>query len=214
MKIRCCLLALLFLGAWAGRARVEHPATATTAVPLGSFPNAIGSWRGGEAPLDPEVVKVAGVDDHLNRYYRSLDGELGLYVGYYNRQQQGESLHSPLYCLPGAGWQPKVTSRFDLRVPGDAVSRPVNKLVVQRGLDQLLVLYWYQTPARVTANEYLRKLFLIRDAFVTGRTDVALVRIIAPMDYHTASSEDKAFSSARSFAELVLPEVQQRLFHE
>ena len=86
----------------------------------------------------------AAVDDHLNRAVPvGESGALGLYVGYYQSQRQGEALHSPLFCLPGAGWQPvddrETSARRRNRSPA------VKELVVERGVDRLLVLYWYQT---------------------------------------------------------------------
>jgi EpsI family protein len=90
----------------------------------------------------------------------------------------------------------------------------VNHLVVERGIDRILVLYWYQTFARVTASEYWRKLYLMHDAFVSGRTDVALVRIVAPIGSRDAAGEAASLDRSRALAELVMPEVQHRLFRE
>ena len=212
MIFRCCLLTAILLSGTALRGALEWPEEVNTAEPLARFPATLEAWRGVESPLDAEVVKVAEVDDYLNRTYQAPDGsQLGLYVGYYQRQRQGESIHSPLYCLPGAGWQPV----SEIPVPlsdSKSGSRTAKQLVVQRGTDRLLVLYWYQTLQRVTASEYWRKLFLMADALTTGRTDVALVRVIAPIDFRNASSESTAVSLVRPFAERVLPEVQQRLF--
>jgi EpsI family protein len=214
MTHRCLVLIALLTVAFAARARLDAPQKTTGAEPLVQFPVALGHWMGHESPLDPEVVRVAAVSDHLNRYYRSSAGEVGLYVGYYRSQQQGESLHSPLFCLPGSGWQPIMRDRVDLHTDGAESGMVVNRLVAERGLNRLLVLYWYQTFSRVTASEYGRKLFLMRDAFISGRTDVALVRIVAPIGGRDTTSEATSFSVARPFAELVLSEVQQRLFRE
>jgi hypothetical protein len=43
------------------------------------------------------------------------------------------------------------------------------------------VLYWYQNPRRVTANEYLSKIYLIFDALRYHRSDEALIRVTAHM---------------------------------
>jgi EpsI family protein len=197
MMVRSAVLIALFAGTFAVRSTLDTPRVMTTAAPLNSFPTAVGQWQGRDLPLDPAVVKVAAVNDFLNRQYQS--------------QRQGEALHSPLFCLPGTGWQPVKNEAADLRVPtGDP--RRINTLVVERGLDRLLVLYWYQTFARVTASEYWRKLFLMHDALVSGRTDVALVRITTIIESRDADGETKSLDVARPFAELVLPEVQQRLF--
>ena len=210
MIIRCSLVVVLLLSAAVGRAVLGAPHTVTTAEPLSKFPVVIDGWRGEDSPLDAEVIKVAAVDDYLNRGYSANGKTLGLYVGYYQSQRQGESLHSPLQCLPGAGWQPRVSEMIDLRSGGE--TKAVRKLIVERGLNQLLILYWYQTSSRVTGDEYRRKLFLMADAFSSGRTDVALVRIIAPIGVQARTTDASALALALPFAERVLPEVQSRLF--
>jgi EpsI family protein len=210
MMVRCVVLTAVFVAAIAARASLDSPRDVTTAESLGQFPRVVGAWRGEDVPLDPEVIKVAAVSDHLNRQYSSSTRSLGLYIGYYQSQRQGESLHSPLFCLPGSGWQPIKTERTDLRM-GDG-ARTINALVVEHGLTRLLVLYWYQTFGRVTASEYWRKLFLMRDAVVAGRTDVALVRITTGIEARDLTGEAQSLTAVKPFAALVLPEIQQRLF--
>jgi EpsI family protein len=209
---RCCVLSVLMLATLAARNRLAAPPAPPDAEALALFPDTIGPWIGKDSPLDQDVVKTAAVDDYLNRSYRSDKAELGLYVGYYRSQRQGEALHSPLQCLPGAGWEPMKAEPFGLTTGSDGVSSTINKLIVQKGVDQMLVLYWYQTLNRVTASEYSRKLFLVADAFRTGRTDVALVRVIAPVDGRDPAGESKAMDQARPFAARVLPDVRKRLF--
>jgi EpsI family protein len=209
--LRSVLLAGLLLVAWAGRARLAAPRPAGDAESLSRFPPAIGGWSGQDSPLEPDVVKTAAVDDYMNRYYRSGDVVLGLYVGYYKSQREGEALHSPMQCLPGAGWEPMKTEAIPVAV-AERSPQTINKLLVQKGIDRMLVLYWYQTVKRVTASEYSRKIFLIADAFESGRTDVALVRIIAPIDPRDVDGEASALDQSRPFAERVLPEVQKQLF--
>jgi EpsI family protein len=210
---RCAILIVLLILASTARATLGVSDIVTTAEPLSRFPSAIDAWTGTDARLEADVVKVAAVNDYLNRTYRSNAGTVGLYVGYYQSQRQGESLHSPLFCLPGSGWQPLVTRRVPLDPP-DGVSRTVNELVVARGLDRLLVLYWYQTRNRVTASEYARKLFQVTDTFTSDRTDVALVRIVAPINALDDAGEHQALALARPFAERILPELQTRLFRD
>ena len=212
MIARCCILIVLLAGALGARTRLDAPPPVTTAESLTRFPGTVGRWTGQDVALDPEVIKVAAVDDFLNRQYTSAQGTLGFYVGYYQSQRQGESLHSPLFCLPGAGWQPVSTG--DVPLTADAASPVVKELVVERSGSRLLVLYWYQTIKRVTGSEYGRKLFLMSDAFTSGRTDVALVRIIAPIDFRHPHGEANALAIARPFGAQVMPELQARLFRE
>jgi EpsI family protein len=210
---RLIVLIALVTAAMGGRARLDHPVETTSAEPLSAFPRAISTWRSHDQPLDEDVLKVTGVSDYLNRVYESHDKSIGLYIGYYGSQRQGEALHSPLFCLPGAGWEPVETRRVSLPVEG-AAPRAVNELVVERGLDRMTVVYWYQTARRVTASEYSRKLFLMADAFTSGRTDVALVRVIAPVAARDDHGVEDALADSRPFAALVLPEIQKRLFKE
>ena len=56
----------------------------------------------------------------------------------------------------------------------------VNRYVIEKGLDQQVVLYWYQSHGRVIANEYRSKIFMVYDAARLNRSDAALVRVTSP----------------------------------
>ena len=119
----------------------------------------IDRWTGQSLPpMEDKILAVLGVDDYLNRVYVLPDrAAVGLYVGFYNSQRQGDSIHSPMNCLPGAGWEP--VSRSSVRIPvtlrEGATEVDANRYVIQKGLDRQLVLYWYQSHNRVVASEYL-----------------------------------------------------------
>ena len=99
-------------------------------------------------------------------------------------QRQGDTIHSPLNCLPGSGWEPVSKRALDIDVseaaPAASASRriTINRYVVQNGLNREMVLYWYQSHGRVVASEYFNKFFLVADAIRIHRTDAALVRVI------------------------------------
>ena len=104
---------------------------------------------------------------------------VGIYIGYYASQRQGDTIHSPQNCLPGAGWHPVETGVGNLQADGRTVT--VNEFVIQKGLDRQVVFYWYQGRGRVVANEYANKAFLMLDAARLHRTNGGLVRLIAPI---------------------------------
>src|SRR3954452_17801579 len=150
--------------------------------PLAALPLALGEWTGHEAPpLADDVLTQLGVDDYVNReYMKGATIPVGLYVGYSASQRQGDTIHSPQNCLPGAGWQPvDAHARVLTNERGGDVA--VNQVVVQKGLDRQVVLYWFQGRARVVASEYANKWLLMIDAARLHRTDGGLVRIIAPV---------------------------------
>ena len=141
LTTRCVMLGILLLGTWGARVRLAEPQPATGAESLSKFPALMDAWQGEDSPLDPEVVKTAAVDDYMNRNYRSGEGLIGLYVGYYSSQREGEALHSPMQCLPGTGWAPMKTESTQLTGLDDNRPRTINKLLVEKGIDRMLVLY-------------------------------------------------------------------------
>ena len=213
MTRRALAITALLLATWLVRTRLVAPHPVDYDGSLSTFPSVVGSWTGHDVRLEADILSQIRVDDYLNRYYRSGDGLMGLYVAYYASQKPGDAVHSPLNCLPGSGWQPIDAQRVGLdAAAGTRSVGTINQVVVAKGLDQQLVLYWYQTVDRVVASEYLSKAFLVRDAFGSGRTDIALVRIVAPINSQRPDAVATALSLARPFAERVLPEIRQRLF--
>ena len=175
----------------------ELPVTRST---FANFPMEIASWRAiVDPPMDEDVLRVLGVDDYLSRvYYKPSGAAVGLYMGFYGSQRQGDTIHSPMNCLPGAGWEPISEGRLEIsNADGAGRDITVNRYLIQKGLDRTLVLYWYQGRGRVVANEYLSKAFLIRDAMVTNRTDGSLVRVIAPI----AGAEEDSVAASEALAE-------------
>jgi EpsI family protein len=201
---RTGFVVMVLVATLVAREAVGSPPIADGAELLVKFPLAVNGLTGADVPLAPDVIRTAAVDDHLNRFYKDATRGVGLYVGYYRRQRQGEALHSPLFCLPGTGWQPVMSRQVTL----DGVHSPVNELIVERGLDRMLVLYWYQTASRVIASEYQRKFYLVADALTTRRTDVALVRVTTRIGHRDAAAETEAIATAHPFAMQV---IQHRL---
>ena len=206
LRLRVAVVAILLLaGRYAAASRA--PAPLPLDAPLTAFPRAVGAWTMVEdRPLDAETARVLGADDHLNRIYASPSlGPVAFYVGYYGAQTQGDSIHSPRNCLPGNGWLP-VTSSQPLLPAGDRAV-PVNRYVIERRGERQLVLYWFQGRRRVVAGEYANKAYLLHDALRFGRTDGALVRVIAPL----RGAERDADAAATQFAGAVLPRLWEWL---
>jgi EpsI family protein len=168
-----------------------------------TFPMEIDGWKGRqEAPFTEEILAILGVDDYLTRSYFSPQGAIGLYVGYWGTQSQGDTIHSPLNCLPGAGWTPlsKGTLQLDVADPAGAPRQiTINRYVISKGLDRQLVLYWYQSHGRVVASEYAGKFYLVKDAIELNRTDAAIIRVIVPL----APGDDDGSEAERKGAQFV-----------
>jgi len=175
---------------------------------LASFPATIGEWQGRVEPdFTKDILDVLGVDDYLLRSYVTKDAYAGLYIGYYRSQRQGDTIHSPLNCLPGAGWEPVSKSYLPIGVTSDKGQEEilVNRYVIRKGLDEQVVLYWYQSHGRVVANEYRSKVFMIYDAVRLNRTDAALVRVVSPQLSSEAGAQERAGNRAVEFVKAIYP---------
>ena len=188
----------------------EAPVSRST---FATFPMAIGQWRAvNDPPLDPDVLRVLGVDDYLSRVYYQPNGAVGFYMGFYGSQRQGDTIHSPMNCLPGAGWEPVSEQTLQIaNVDGAGRSITVNRFIIRKGLDRNVVLYWYQGRGRVVANEYWSKAYLIRDAIVANRTDGSLVRVVVPIVGDDEASVDRSEDLAVEFVRSVFPQMDAYL---
>lgn len=151
-------------------------------MPMSQLSVAVPGYATRDTIISAEERKVAGMSDYVLRFYNkdATDPGFSVYVGYYDYQVQGKSIHSPKNCLPGAGWEPLSATVQPLSVGG--AQHAVNRYLLANKGHQALVYYWYQGRGRVEANEYKVKYNLIHDAALYGRTEEALVRIVVPID--------------------------------
>jgi EpsI family protein len=178
--------------------------------PLHDIPTVIGNWKIlQEGVVDAETEALLKADDTLSRsYVNTSDNQIAeLFVAFFKTQRAGAAPHSPKVCLPGAGWTPMESSVIPISIPGMGKSISVNRYVVARGDEKSLVLYWYQTPKRVIANEYAAKFYTIVDGVRYHRSDTSLVRIIVPV----MSTEAAAQATAVQFAQTIFTPVRRFL---
>jgi EpsI family protein len=215
--VRAAVVAALVLAGGVYAAIAQGPDRQVARTPLAGLPCDVDRWHcTGDNRFDRKTLDVLGVDDYVNRTYRSgnvdAGGEaqaIGLYIGYYGSQRQGESIHSPQNCLPGSGWQPIAQSRTRIDAGGTEI--PVNRYIVQKGVERQVVLYWYQGRGRVIANEYANKLWLMLDQATLHRSNGALVRIVAPAHGIGERALVSASASAEQFARAIYPRLPPHL---
>jgi EpsI family protein len=178
-------------------------------LPLRELSLALGAWRaaGPDGVLDAPTLGLLKPQDYLLRNYLDPYGRVyALFVAYFGLQQEGQIIHSPRHCLPGAGWH--IESRNKINVRAGGKNWRVNHLIVNHELNRFSVLYWYQGRGRVEANEYLDRLYLLIDGLRYKRTDGALVRLtslINPADPGTLDRQIKLAADLILAMNLVLP---------
>jgi EpsI family protein len=202
---RMWVVTILLVGASVVIGRASQTEVAIPRERFSVFPMTINQWSGRpDPPLAQHVLDVLGVDDYMSRTYYAANGEVAnLYMGFYQNQREGDTIHSPLNCLPGSGWEPIEKQRVQLRTPNGPAM--VNELVIEKGLDHQLVLYWYQAHGRVVASEYWGKTYLVLDALRLNRTDGSMIRVITNLGDNPKERRPRASAIAHAFAEMVLP---------
>lgn len=196
------LLAMLPVQAWvADRSELIPPRPG-----LVTFPLHLGDWQGVPGSVDDQTLAILHADDYLLADYAvpGQPGGINLWVAYYDSQIEQGRIHSPKECLPGAGWE---FTRIE-SVPAPAADAAgtvfrINRAVLSRGPEQMLMYYWYEQRGRRYTDEMWTKLSILRDAFVARRSDGALVRLITPL--RPEEPESAAAARLDAFFRLMYP---------
>lgn len=179
-RLRAFLPAVVLCLGCAAVLRSSSQKSVPLARPLSVLPRVIGASRAVDVKINEDELRVAGVSDYLFRVFENHSATtFSVYVGYYESQTQGKTIHSPKNCLPGNGWDFVQTGARTIAMPRTKAT--INRSVVANESQRALVYYWYQGRGRVAANEYGVKWDLLRDAALRGRTEEALVRIVVPL---------------------------------
>ena len=129
-----------------------------------------------------------------------------MFVAYYDSQKRSGAIHSPKNCLPGAGWSIMQADTVPITLPGRPEPAKVNRVLIQKGMEKQVVLYWYQSQGRIVASEYTAKICLLWDAATKNRTDGAIVRVSVPV---REGDEDAALRLAKDFLDQAFPGLRE-----
>jgi len=149
----------------------------TLPVTLAKFPEELGEWRAVSVGLDEEIEAVLHLEDHWSASYAADRGRTAsLLIGYYGDEAVAK-LHQPTVCYPGAGWTVVRTERITLPTAGNPhEAMEVNRLVVERGEQRQIVLYWFHFPGATVAEPSLSKLHRIAQA-LQGELSRSLIKV-------------------------------------
>ncbi|MCS6292071.1 MAG: VPLPA-CTERM-specific exosortase XrtD [Nitrospira sp.] len=168
------------------------------------FPMHVDGWQGEPVVMERQYVDVLRFDDYLLANYQGPGGPVNVYAAYYRSQEKGRATHSPKTCIPGGGWE--IASLDEVVVPvgpGGESGFRANRVMIQKGEQKQVVLYWFKQRNRVMTSEYLVKFFLLVDALTMKRTDGALVRLVAAVQ--PGESEGAADQRVLQMAAAVQP---------
>jgi EpsI family protein len=180
--------------------------------PLISLPLRLGDWlRVRDLPVDPDALEMLAPDDSIEREYQLTGADSGrtpneasLFVAYYKTQLRAKNAHDPKVCLPGAGWNPTDSRLVKISTPEPGRIFPANYYHIVKGKEAAIVIYWFQTYKGVYTRQQELNLHRVLDSVLDNRTDMALVRVVAPIGEDGA---DAAGARAAGLAKAIYPQM-------
>ncbi len=145
-----------------------------------SFPLKITNLIAEEDQIPLIEQEILQMSDYFYGHYREKDlPPISLFIGYYDQQSAGRTPHSPRVCIPSGGW--KIEDLTTVELVKDTSTVPINRVMIGKGEQKLLVYYWFQQRGKFIANEYMAKFNLLWGGLTSSRTDGALVRLTMPV---------------------------------
>lgn len=179
--------------------------------PLAEIPTALGDWRqkGNEIKFDESVENVLRATDYTMREYTLPNGRIAnLYVGYYSSQRSGATYHSPQNCLPGAGWVMKNPQQINITT-SDGHTFEANRYIIQNGIYNEVMIYWYQGRGRIESSEYRDKVNTVLDSITRSRSDGSIVRVMTSVGADETTAVKAAADLSARLAETLSPFVPE-----
>ncbi len=153
--------------------------------PFGFFSMQQGDWEGFTTPLEPAIEAVLGADDYVQATFSKpgIDAPVSFFSAFYHRQTEGSGIHSPEVCLPVGGWEMFDINPVTIDLEAESGWAPfqTNRAVIQNGLQQQVIYYWFEQRGRRLTNDFNVKMVTIWDSLTKGRQDGALVRFGSPV---------------------------------
>ncbi|MGI9056803.1 MAG: exosortase C-terminal domain/associated protein EpsI [Pyrinomonadaceae bacterium] len=171
--------------------------------PLTEFSKTLGEWtqRGDAIRFSEATETVLRTTDYTMREYTFSDGRIAnLYIGYYASQRTGATYHSPQNCLPGAGWILKEPQIIEIKTPSGKTFS-ANRYLIENGVNNQIMIYWYQGRGRAEASEYRDKINTVLDSTFRRRSDGAMIRILIPVGDDEQKATETAINLSAQTAE-------------
>jgi len=148
---------------------------------LDHFPLKLSRWEGRDVAIPPGQLAVLRASAVLMRDYTQVSGPpVTLYVAYFAGQREGTAMHSPLHCIPGAGWEVARQSVLPIS-SAELGAIQANKVIFANGDDRILMVYWYMEQGRTERGELEGAMKTLWHAIFERRSDGCLIRVSAPI---------------------------------
>ena len=154
--------------------------------------------------MDESVYQGLNADENVFRnYYSSSQGALNLYIGYYGTMRGGRANHLPQFCYTGQGWAIERWDKASIEMDPAMGPVDVQKMVVTKGSDRQLVLFWFQSfDQKVMSSGLELNLRKLKNRLLYNRSDGAFVRLSTNV---IGGDVERAFHRLSGFAKVLYP---------
>ena len=177
-------------------------------LPLDAIPTALGEWRPGPPPPDEILPQDPRAASELVRGYTDGTRMTWVAIGYYPNQTDTRRPATGILVYPSRGWTDLSSESVSIPLAG-APALPANLVLVRRGDQRVMILYWYQVPGGTIRSDHLYRARLMWNRIVHRRADGALVRVAAPLP--TGVSPAQVIAQQAEFLRAFLPELSRSL---
>ncbi len=179
--------------AWGIRSQGEFRITANR---LDQLPRDLAGYQGTDLRFSDSVYAALDDDSNLLRRYTGSSGiTIWLYIGYYGTAKGGRPAHVPESCYTGQGFSIEDWSLVP--VPGRQTGERIDRMVVRRGGQRRLILYWFQSAGNhVQGTGVQQNLLRLRNRLLGERDDGSLIRVsttLPPGDHGETDQRLSAF---------------------
>ncbi|BCW97504.1 MAG: hypothetical protein KatS3mg024_0331 [Armatimonadota bacterium] len=193
------IIVTIVLVAFAVLSRLGAPGTGSdSSVDMDSWvPMNLGEWRGEQFDPPAEWKDQLPAARFLLRIYSNAGTVVELLM---IESADPGSFHSPMFCLPGAGWTPKEAGTVKL------ANGEVTKAEFIQDFSQLVVRYWYLAGGKLTPGLWWHKWNMLANKLggVSGPNFSFRVTVRQP-------GGRKPEEAANEFADEVLRALRQKL---
>lgn len=172
------------------------------------LPAFINGWHGEDIEVDERTLEILETDDVLMREYKKEENPPILLCIVYASNNRKVS-HPPEVCYKGSGWslEEKIPVVFSIKSDKFPEFSAI-KLIIEKGEQKQLVLYWYKCNSEYTTNYYKQQIHIVKNQIITGKSTSGLVRISTPI---INNDEETAMMRVQRFSLDMLPFITEYL---
>ena len=172
------------------------------------LPIFINGWSGEDIKVDDRTLEILETNDVLMRDYKK-EGNPFIQLCIIYASNNRKVSHPPEVCYKGSGWslEEKILVVFSIKSDEFPELR-ANKLILEKGDQKQLVLYWYKCNSDYATNYYKQQINVVKSEIITGKSTSGLIRISTPI---VNNDEGVAMMRVQRFSLNMLPLITKYL---